>query len=246
MCKGWAFVLILFFVSTSGFGQMEAHSKVKTRLVKDLDSLDLQTGDLVFFQSMTFESIMTQLGTLSPFTHSSMVVKAEDGTLWLTHSTNNNYDGFLIPVIGEQEARSGVILTRMDDLFISVDNGESPYYRHIWIRRLNEDQIDRPSRDEVLTLYHKYIGHPFETSNFRFTLSAFDLFVCGRDLLRLPPNDLWMCSEYMVHVMKDLSFPIPFREEAHETTPADIYHLTDGYYDPPIIYRFKDGEYHIE
>lgn len=239
--------LIFFFLtgSISMLAQLDKASSVKLGLVSGLDTLGLKTGDMVFFQSMTFDAVMTQWGTLSPFTHSSMVVIDPDGTILLTHSTNNDYKGFVIPVIGEDHGRSGIILTRLDDLFISVDQGESGYYKHIWIRRMKESMMDRPERETILKLYHAYKHHPFETSNLRFILSAFDLNINGKDLLSLPPDSLWMCSEYMAHLFQDLSFPMQSNELPNETTPADIFRLVDGYYEEPVIYMFKDGKYQI-
>lgn len=236
-------VLLLLFSLNILFGQLGEYTQVKTALVTDLDSLNLKTGDLAFFQSLTFDGVMTQLGTLSPFTHSSMIVVAEDGSIWLTHATNNDYKGYQIPVIGEEVGRSGVILTRLDDLFISVDNGKSGYYHHIWIRKLKDERISRPSTEQILKLYQKYKAHPFETSNLRFILTSFDLNIAGKDLLYAPADSLWMCSEYMVHIFDDLNYPLVFKEEANEVTPIDVYRKLDGYYEDPVIYHFKNGKY---
>jgi len=243
--KFLSFGLILFILlgSITSFAQLKKYKKFKLNLVEGLDTLGLQTGDLAFFQNTSFYGQMTQIGTLSPFTHSSMIVVAEDSSILLTHATNNDYGGFLIPVIGENKPRNGVILTRLGDLFASYDYGKTGAYKHIWIRKLKDSKIKRPNTKKVLQLYEKYKEHPFESSLLNFILSAFDLKIHNKDLLSFPADQEWMCSEYLCHLFVDLSFPFKFKEPPNETTPVDIYTLIGDFYEDPIIYEFQNGKY---
>ncbi len=243
----FSFCLILFslFSNHNLFSQPEKNTNVITGIVDGLDSLGLQTGDMAFFQNTEFYGELTQIGTLSPFTHSAMIVVDSSGDILLTHATNNDYDGFFIPVIGEKKPRSGVILTKLKDLFLSIDNNKSGFYKHIWIRKLKDSLVSRPFAKKVLKLYYKYKDHPFETSSLNFILSTFDLFINGKDVLTYSKDNKWMCSEYISYLFKDLSFPIKLKEPPHETTPVDIYMQINDYYEDPIIYEFANGKYHI-
>ena len=248
--KNIFFILLLItflFANVYIFAQSETrkYTILKTRLVDSLENLNLHTGDMAFFQNQTFNGKMTQIGTLSPFTHSAMIVVTDNGDILLTHATLNDYNGYAIPVIGEEKPRTGTILTRLDNLFLSVDNLKSGYYKHIWIRKLKDSKIIRPTSEEVLKLYQKYKDYPFESSNLNFVLSALDVFLFNHDIFLSPNNKTFMCSEYISYLFKDLSFPIQPKQPPRETTPADIYLLLDDYYDYPIIFEFKNGKYQI-
>ncbi len=244
--KIFLFTIFIFFLNSPFFfGQIPVQHNIKTALVENLDSLGLKTGDMAFFQSTTFNGNMIQFGTLAPFTHSAMIVVTDNGDILLTHATNNDYDGYLIPVIGEKVSRSGVILTKLEDLFLSTDGGKTGFYKHIWIRKLKTTKIKRPIASTVLHLYSKYKNHPFESSNFNFILSAFDFRIRKKDLLKSPKDENFMCSEYISHLFFDLAFPINPKEAPRETTPVDIYNLLGDYYDPPIVFGFNGGLYHI-
>ncbi len=240
----WIILFSLLFNNIL-FCQTKNNTNIVTGLVDGLDTLGLKTGDLAFFQNTEFNGKVTQIGTLSPFTHSAMIVVDTGGDILLTHATNNNYDGYHIPVIGEKKSRNGVILTKLKDLFLSTNNKKSGFYKHIWIRKLKDSLISRPLAKKVLELYSKYKNHPFETSNLNFILSAFDLYVNGKDILSKPKDDKWMCSEYISHLFADLSFPIKLKEPPHETTPVDIYTQINDYYEYPVIYEFSNGKYRI-
>ncbi|HHH52142.1 MAG TPA: hypothetical protein ENK91_00650 [Bacteroidetes bacterium] len=237
------FIFIFFF--TSLLGQRNVDHNIQTGLVLNLNSLDLKTGDMAFFQNQTFYGKLTQIGTLSPFTHTAMVVVSDSGEILLTHSTLNDYNGYSIPVIDKKESYSGTILTRFDDLFLSLDNGKSGFYKTIWIRKLKDSKLNRPTAKEILKLYSKYKNTPFEPSNLHFILSAFDLIIFHYDLLKSPNDNTFMCSEYIAHLFKDLSFPIHSKEPPREITPSDIYKLLGDYFEDPIVFGFKNGLYHI-
>jgi hypothetical protein len=218
-------------------------SLVKRQLVFDLETLDLRNGDMVFFQSKTFNGTMTQIGTRSPFTHSSMVVVLDDGTIALTHATDNDYHGFKIPLIYEDIRRNGVILTRLDDLFLSTDKGQSGYYKSIWIRRMDETKINRPTSKDIMDFYIANKHHPFEPSTWQFILTAFDISINGRDIFHAKMDDKIMCSEYICLMIKDLGLPIFPNEAPNETSPKDLYDLLEGYYLEPVVYRFDGKSY---
>ena len=214
-----------------------------SRLVEGLDTLDLNTGDILLFESKTFNGRMTRLGTLSPYTHAAMVVREADGSLWLTHATDNNYGGHPMPVRDEPVGRSGVILTRIEDIFISLDEKKTGFYKRIFIRKLDESKIPRPTREEVLALYEKYKDLPFETSEWHFILTALDLRLCGKDLLSVPDSETIICSEFMAMLFQDLSFPFTMHESLHEITPRNINRMINPYYLKAVVYRFRNGMY---
>ncbi len=238
-------IFFLFLSNITLSSQTNTKNIIKRGLVDDLEKLGLHTGDLAFFQNKEFYGQLTQIGTLSPFTHSAMIVIDENNNILLTHATNNYYDGFVIPVIGEKKPRSGVILTRLDDLFLSTDNKISGFYKRIWIRKLKDSLITHPSAKAVLKLYKKYKDYPFETSSLNFILSTFDLYIDGKDVLSFAKDKKLMCSEYISYLFKELSFPIHLKELPRETTPVDIYTQINDFYDPPVIYEFENGKYHI-
>ncbi|RLD86571.1 MAG: hypothetical protein DRJ07_00425 [Bacteroidetes bacterium] len=216
------------------------------RLVADLDSLDLKTGDILFFQSTVFDGIMVQIGTFSPYTHSAMVILDPNGTLWLAHATGNDYKGKGAPVRYEDQPRAGVILTRIEDSFLSTNKRKTGFYEKIWIRKLNESKMKRPSTEDILHLYEKYKYLPFETSNFRFILTALDLRLFGKDLFSIAANKSIMCSEFLFKVLSELDFPINSKQTPNEHTPKDIYRLISHLYEQPLIYVFKNGMYQLK
>jgi len=216
------------------------------RLVKGLDTLGLKTGDILFFKSKTFDAKMIQIGTLSPFTHSAMVVRQADGTILLTHATDNLYEGIGMPVIDEKESRGGVILTNVEDSFNSTDYAKSGYYKRIWIRKLDDSKIERPTSEEVLAVYDHYKIFPFETSKIRFILTTFDLRLFKRDLFSLPDNEPVMCSEYMTILFEELNMPFKLKQAQNEYTPANINKMINPFYGEAIVYKFKDGMYYLD
>lgn len=244
----WPFFIILalqsyYLSSQNNSNTLDDH---QFRLVEDLDSLNLKTGDILFFQSIVFESIMVQIGTMSPFTHSAMVVNDSDGTLWLVHATGNDYKGKGASVRYEDKPRAGVILTRIEDSFLSTNKRKTGFYKRIWIRKLIEPRVKRPSTEDILNLYEKYKHIPFETSNYRFLLTAFDLRLFDKDLLSIEANKPIMCSEFIFKIMRELDFPISSKQAPNEHTPKDINRLIKHLYEQPLIYKFKNGMYHLK
>ena len=212
-------------------------------LVKGLETLDLKTGDIALFQSLTFDGIMTQIGTFSPFTHSAIIIKNPDGTLWLTHATDNDYNGDRIKVIGEDKGRPGVILTKMEDSFLSKDNGRSGFYRRIWIRRFDETWSKRPERDTLLKLYKKYKKNPFTTTKYPFILAALDFSLFGKDLLSLPDDATFICSEYVHRILRETGVPVSCYQKENEYTPKDIRNLEPYCNGKSIVFKFENGMY---
>jgi len=242
--KGILFLsLILFTVQKVSASIITDSSHIQKRLVLDLDSFNLQTGDLIFFQSKGFESTMIQWGTLSNISHVAFVIKGEDGTIQLTHATNNDYAGYRVPVLGEELARNGVIYTRLDDFFISEDGGKTGSYKHIWICKMDETLMERPQVDQVMGIYTTYKHLPFETSYLRFILTAMDLSIMGKDILRINPDQKIMCSEYVCMIFNELGFPVSFEQEPHETSPKDIYDETGFMYNLVGTYEYQNGQY---
>ena len=226
--------------------QQTKNSQFKTGLVNDLDNLDIETGDLVLFQSKTFNGIVTQIGTLSPYTHCAIVIKNPDGSIWITHSTDNDYNGNRIPIIHESGGRPGIILTKLEDMFLSINGAKSGFYHHIWIRKFDESWAERPKREDILEYYENHKSFPFTKSALRFTLSAFDLKLFGYDLLSLPDDETYFCSEYVHKLLKELGYPIDKKQKDNEYTPKDIRNL-EPYYDmKPVVFQFKDGMYMVK
>lgn len=217
----------------------------QTGLVDGLDTLGLDTGDLLFTQSMTFDGVMTQFGTCSPFTHSAMIVRDTSDILWLLHATHNDYHGHRMPVWNEETGRSGVIISRIVDMFNSTDGGESGCYKHIWIRKLKTNRTLRPERDTLFSIYQKYREFPFETSNWQFILSAFDLKLFGKDVLLAKTDNLIMCSELLTLIFRRTQMPFLSTQTPSEVTPKDIFRVMDEWYEKPIVFGFKEGKYII-
>ena len=215
-------------------------------LLDNPESLGLETGDLLLFQSKTFNGIMTQIGTLSPYTHCAIVIKNNDGTLWLTHSTDNDYHGHRIPVINEPNGRSGVVLTKLEDLFVSTDGGKTGFYTHIWIRKFDETWIKRPSEQLLLALYEKHRKSPFTKSKLRFILAALDFKLFEKDLLSLKNDETYFCSEYIHLLLEEAGIPITVDQKGNEYTPKDIRNLEPYYDSNPIVYKFENGIYRIK
>lgn len=239
------FLIVLYFSGITSGETCKDTSKIKMGMVNSLDSLELKTGDLAFFQSKTFNGKMIQLGTFSPFTHSAMIVVLEDGTLGLVHATDNDYAGFRIPLINESR-RNGVILTKLEDLFISKDDAETGYYKGIWIRKLDTLVYKRPDPDNILKFYESVRHYPFEPSNWQFILSAFDLTINNKDRLHAKNDEKIMCSEFLSLLMIAIDFPIAFPEDPCETTPKDMFSLSKRTHPDVVKYQFKDGKYQIK
>lgn len=215
-------------------------------LVGDIDRLGLETGDLMLFQSKTFNGIMTQIGTLSPYTHCALVIRNPDGSLWLTHSTDNDYYGNRIPVINELQGRPGVILTRLEDIFVSTDGGETGFYKTIRIRKFDDTWTERPDRKMLLELYEKYKKHKFTKSKLRFVLAALDFDLLGKDILSLPDDDTYFCSEYVHNLLIEAGYPVKNDQMGNEYTPWDIINLEPYYDSKPVVFEFENGMYRIK
>ncbi|MBK7093778.1 MAG: hypothetical protein IPH57_01435 [Saprospiraceae bacterium] len=238
-----AFTLLL---STVLAGQHDKNiPEFASGLVEDIDWLDLETGDLLLFQSKTFNGIMTQIGTVSPYTHCALVIRNPDGSLWLTHSTDNDYYGHKIPVINEPKGRSGIILTKLTDLFISTDGRETGFYKHIWIRKFDESWAERPSREKLLALYEKHKKYPFTKSKIPFIFSAIDFSILGYDLLSIPDDESFFCSEYLHHILKEAGYAITDDQAKNEYTPKDIRDLEPYYDAKTIVFIFENGMYRL-
>jgi hypothetical protein len=222
------------------------NAKFISGLVDDLKYLGLETGDLLLFQSKTFNGIMTQIGTLSPYTHCALVIRNPDGSFWLTHSTDNDYYGSRIPVINEPNGRSGVVLTKLEDLFISTDGGETGFYTHIWIRKFDETWIKRPSEKLLFALYEKHKKHPFTKSKLRFILAALDFKLFEKDLLSLKNDETYFCSEYIHMLLEEAGIPVTDDQNGNEYTPKDIRNLEPYYDSKPIVFKFENGMYRIK
>ncbi len=205
-----------------------------------LTGLNLQTGDLILFESHTFNARMTQLGTLSPYSHSGLVIRDYDGSLWLTHATDNDYDGFHLNIPGEDVSRGGVIMTRLKDSFLS-----SGFYKRIYLVRWDERWASRPQGQDLRMLYQKYKDLPFEESKMRFILAAFDLQICERDLLAFPDMNTLFCSEYLVHLLSDLQLLGSLHQEPNEFTPLDVRQLPPFGGNDAIVFEYNEGAFSI-
>jgi hypothetical protein len=221
-------------------------NKVVFSLVDSMEHLGLKTGDLLLFQSLTRDGIFTQIGTLSPFTHCALVISNPDRSLWLLHATDNNFAGESIPVLFEDAPRNGVILTRLEDSFISVDYCKTGFYKHIRILRFDELWAPRPDREVLLDLYEQNKKYPFTTSKIPFILSAFDLTLFDYDLISMPDDKSFFCSEFVHHVLREAGVPITHNQQGNEYTPRDISNLEPYIKSTPLIYKFKDGRYRPE
>lgn len=109
------FVSIIFYLGFSScktpvLPNKAESPKVLFSLVDSLEYLDLKTGDLMMFQSLTRDGIFTQIGTLSPYTHCALMIRNPDSSLWLLHATDNNFAGERMPVLFEEKSRNGVRL----------------------------------------------------------------------------------------------------------------------------------------
>jgi hypothetical protein len=244
----FASIAIIMFSSTCILNAQDKKNfeKAVFGLVKGLEDLDLKTGDLVLFQSLTRDGIFTQIGTLSPYTHCALIIKNPDGSLWITHSTDNLYAGERIPVINEEQGRSGVILTKMENSFLSDDNCKSGFYKHIWIRKFDESWAERPSREKLLGLYEKHKKYPFTISKIPFIFSAIDFSILGYDLLSIPDDESFFCSEYIHHILIEAGYAITDDQAKNEYTPKDIRDLEPYYDAKPIVFIFENGIYRLK
>lgn len=185
-----------------------------------LDTLNVQTGDMVLFKSNHFASRLTQFGTFSPFSHCGMIIRDDDGQLWITHATDNEYESHRLQVKDEDVPRGGVIMTRLEDSFFG--NG---YYPKIFIYKLDEAHFPRPTNDMVNAIYQKYKHARFEVSLIRFALASLDLDVFGYDILSLPDHPKIFCSEYQIYMLMELGLLPDPQEAPNEYTPRDITNL---------------------
>lgn len=214
-------------------------------LVEGLKDLDLHTGDLVMFQSKVFLGKLIQLGTMSPYTHCALIIKNPDSSLYLVHATENDYNGFRIPVIGEQHGRSGVILTKLEDLFISIDSLKSGYYKHIRVIKMNDRKFKRPIRDTLLSLYQKYKSYKFPHDKSTFVYSSLDLNLCGKDLLSKKSENSFICSGLAADLLYNTKVIDEINEIRNEYTPMNIRRMPPYLDSKPVIFKFKDGKYRI-
>lgn len=214
--------------------------------VVGLEELDLQTGDLLFFQNRVFEGVLVHIGTLSQLTHVAMVVKDPvDGTLWLTHATDNTYNGTGIPVRNEPKPRDGVIMTKLKSSFITTMKEPEGFYKKIWVYQLDENKVKRPDPEKINAFYEKNKHHRFETSSLRFFFSAYDLNLFGKDLIAFEENDNRICSEYIHELLTEFHFPVEHNQESHEYTPGDICYLITPLYHAPKLFTFREGAYRL-
>lgn len=187
------FLLLWVFPLTPGFGQDINLSKSEVRELFHrllIDTLNVQTGDMVLFKSKHLASRLTQFGTFSPFSHCGMVIRDEMDNLWITHATDNVYEDYQIPVKEEQAPRGGVILTRLEDsfsrmgiterssftssmIFIFHDQQKKKFYRFTRNTRI----IRLKSRHSGSLLHHwiwlysTMIYYPFPSTNRSFALN---------------------------------------------------------------------------
>jgi len=229
----------------SGQTPEQLNAEIK-EVVIGLEDLDLQTGDLIFFQNRIIEGVLINIGTLSHLTHVAMVVKdPEDGSLWLTHATDNSYNGTGVPVRNEAKPRNGVIMTRLQSSFISTNDQPTGFYKKIWIYRLNEKRVKRPASDKVTDYYEKNKHLKFETNYLRFLFPAYDLYFFGKDLIAFEENDKRICSEYVHQLMIELGFPVEKNQQSNEYTPGDICYMITPIYRAPKLFTFRDGAYRL-
>ena len=198
------------------------------------------------FQSLTANGILTQIGTLAPYTHCAIVIKNEDGQLLLLHTTDNDFAGESMPVLGETEARNGVILTKFQNSFISTDSGKSGFYRRVWILPFDDSWAARPTNKDLLEMYEKTKRYPFTTSKVPFIFSAFDLTLFGHDVISIPDDDSFFCSEFVPYILAEADIPIDHGQKSNEYTPNDIRNLEPYETAIPIIFKFKNGRYRLK
>lgn len=243
----WVASLLLLLVSCKppALLQKTESKKVLFGLVDGLDSLGLKTGDLAMFQSTTLNGILTQTGTLAPYTHCAIIIKGKDGQLLLLHTTDNNFAGERIPVLGESKSRNGVILTRFENSFISVNAGKSGFYKRIWILPFDESLAERPGNETLMLLYQKNKKYPFTTSKIPFIFSAFDLKLFDRDLLSVTDDESMFCSEFVHLLLRQSNIPVTDDQKTNEYTPKDIRNLEPYKSAVPFVFRFKDGRYRL-
>lgn len=231
--------ILFFYVATLSRAQgMSAPVNEETSIQGLLEGLNIQTGDLILFEGHTFNARMTQLGTLSPFSHSGMVIREEDGSLWLTHATDNDYDGYHLSIPGEKGIRGGVLLTLLENSFLN-----SGFYRRIYLVRWDEGWAPRPVGPVLVDLYQKYKNFPFEQSKMRFILAAFDLRVLGNDLFSFPDTPPIFCSEYLYTLLQDMQFPVGNDQPPNEITPKDIRHMPPYQSMESVVLQYRKGTF---
>ncbi|MGB1206725.1 MAG: hypothetical protein ACPG5B_13825 [Chitinophagales bacterium] len=217
--------LLLFFLLHICFDNASAkkNDELQLRAYEQLDTTQLKNGDLVFFGGRTKQAIVIRIATASPYTHVGMVmVNPDDGSIWLTHATSNNYKGYFLPIYGETEDREGIILTRLRDSFYDT-RGE---YRVAKITSMNVPNEQRPSFAQLFERYQNYKDRLFESKIKRFALSAFDLNLFGMDFFQNPSTtDSFFCSEYLMQVLRDLKIMPHIAKSLSEYTPADLTRL---------------------
>ncbi len=241
----FAVYLVFHTLVLPGLPQGNIDPGIKEAVV-GLEELDLKTGDLLFFQNRVFEGVLVHLGTLSQITHVAMVVKdPKDGSLWLTHATDNTYNGSGVPVRNESKPRGGVIMTRLQSSFLSTSKEPFGFYKKIWVYQLNEDQVGRPSTERVTEFYEKNKHRSFETSVLRFFFSAYDMYIFGKDVIAYPENENRICSEYLHELLVEFQFPVEQNQQGNEYTPGDICYLITPLYHAPKLFTFRDGAYRI-
>ncbi len=217
-----------------------------TEAVSGLETLDLETGDLLFFQNRVYQGVLVNLGTLSHITHVAMVVKDPvDGSLWLTHATDNTYNGTGIPVRNENKPRDGVIMTRLQSSFIYTTEKPTGFYKKIWVYQLDENRFKRPSAEQVMAFYEKNKHRRFETSSLRLFFSAYDLYLLGTDVIAYEENDNRICSEYVHELLTELQFPVEQNQQPNEYTPGDICYMITPLYQIPKLFTFRDGAFRL-
>ncbi len=199
-----------------------------------IDSLHIETGDMVLFKSIHLASRLTQFGTFSPFSHCGMIMRDDEDNLWITHATDNEYEGYQLQVKNEKTPRGGVIMTRLEDSFFQ--NG---YYPRIFIYKLDDKAYKRPTYEEVYALYQRYKEYKFEISPIRFILASFDLDVFDVDLLSLPDHPKIFCSEYQIYLLTDLGLLTDPLEAPNEYTPKDISNLVFYRGCNPVVFNYK-------
>jgi hypothetical protein len=241
------YIIIIFnFISILLFGQNLPDLSFEQRgLIEGLEKLDLKTGDLAMFQSKTFNGVMTQIGTLSPYTHCALILKNQDGSLYLLHATENDYEGYRIPIIGEKGGRPGVILTRLEDMFLSVDNYKSGFYKHIRIIRFDDKKFTRPKIDSLFSLYEKYKNCKFPLDKMTFIYSSFDLNIFGKDLISKKSENSYICSGLVAELLFQTHVLEKIDKNRNEYTPMNIRRMEPYLDAEPIIFKFRDGKYRI-
>ena len=166
---------------------------------------DLETGDILLYQTSFWYSRLIEYFTKSPYSHISIVLK---NPTWLADDLTDDYyllesGGEVFPDAVSGQMRFGVQVAPMREVYEQYANQN---YGHLYIRKLNSPLTGELLQNKICECYRILKDKPYDIHPIDWIKSYYDLKKPLDDINGEQRTDCFWCSALVSFVYCELGF----------------------------------------